>query len=172
MNSEQVKKINAPYLLSYILVPAAVTALCYLVGYLFFHDGGMGAVICFLVPPVLSILWWIYGGKLIFRRKRTKLMREFEQSGFRPNHTFDSDVGTVIVDIGQGKIALLFFWNPFQNYILPHGRWEIRRRLPDGQQPCQLPIHGRQCPHQGQYIHIEQTLAYGQRLYPYRHFQG
>lgn len=122
MNSEQVKKINVPYLLSYIFVPAAITALCYLVGYLFFHDGGMGAVICFLVPPVLSILWWIYGGKLIFRRKRTKLMREFEQSGYRPNHTFDSDGGTVIVDIGQGKIALLFFWNPFQNYILPASR--------------------------------------------------
>ncbi len=122
MNQETIKKINVPYLLSYIFVPIAITAVCYLLGYLFFYDGGMGAVILFMVPPAVSILWWVFGGKMIFRGKRKKLMRELEQSGFQPNHTFDSDGCTVIVDIGHGKIAVLTFWNPFQSYVLPASR--------------------------------------------------
>lgn len=122
MNNEPVKKINVPYLLSYIFIPALITALCFWLGYTFFHDGGTGAVILFMVPPALSLLWWIFGGKLIFKGKRKKLLKELEHSGFRPNHTFDSDICTVIVDIEHGKLALIFFWNPFQNYILPASR--------------------------------------------------
>ena len=90
MNSETVKKLNVPYLLSYILAPAAVTALCFFLGYTFFHDGGAGAAILFMVPPALSVLWWTLGGKMIFKGKRKKLMNELERSGFLPNHTFDN----------------------------------------------------------------------------------
>lgn len=122
MNCEPVKKKNVAYLLSYIFVPAAITALCFWLGYVFFHDGGVGAVILFMVPPALSILWWMFGGKLIFKGKRKKLIRELEGSGFHANHTFDSDGCTVIVDIQQGKLALVFFWNPFQSYVLPASR--------------------------------------------------
>lgn len=122
MNSELVKKTNVPYLLSYIFVPIAITALCFLLGYMFFRDGGMGAVILFMVPPILSVLWWIFGGKMIFKGKRRQLTGNLESSGFLPNHTFDSDFCTVIVDIEHGKIALIFFWNPFRNYVLPASR--------------------------------------------------
>ncbi len=122
MNSEPVKKMNVPYFLAYILIPAAVTALCFFLGYTFFRDGGAGAVVLFLIPPVLSILWWMFGGKIIFKGKRKKLMQELEHSGFCANHTFDSDICTVVVDMEHGKIALIFFWNPFQNYVLPAGR--------------------------------------------------
>ncbi len=122
MNNEPVKKINAMYLISYIGIPLLCTALCFWLGYTFFHDGGLGAVALFLVPPTLSILWWVWGGKLLFKGKRKKLMRELEQSGFIPNHTFDSDICTVIVDIEHGKLAILFFWNPFQSYVLPASR--------------------------------------------------
>ncbi|MEH2941788.1 hypothetical protein VSQ32_02705 [Lachnospiraceae bacterium KK002] len=131
MNNEPVKKINVPYLLSYILVPVLITALCFWLGYTFFHDGGTGAVILFMVPPVLSLLWWIFGGKLIFKGKRKKLLKELEQNGFCPNHTFDSDICTVIVDIEHGKLALIFFWNPFRNYVLPARRID-KIRTDDG----------------------------------------
>lgn len=131
MNNEPVKKINVPYLLSYILVPVLITALCFWLGYTFFHDGGAGAVILFMVPPVLSLLWWIFGGKLIFKGKRKKLLKELEQNGFCPNHTFDSDICTVIVDIEHGKLALIFFWNPFRNYVLPASRID-KIRTDDG----------------------------------------
>ncbi len=122
MNTEPLKKKNMLYLLSYICVPIAVTAVCFLLGYLFFRDGGMGAVILFMVPPALSALWWIFAGKLIFKGKRKKMLQELEGSGFTPNHTFDSDGCTVVVDIVRGKIAMLFFWNPFQSYVLPASR--------------------------------------------------
>lgn len=131
MNNEPVKKINVPYLLSYILIPVLITALCFWLGYTFFHDGGTGAVILFMVPPVLSLLWWIFGGKLIFKGKRKKLLKELEQNGFCPNHTFDSDICTVIVDIEHGKLALIFFWNPFRNYVLPARRID-KIRTDDG----------------------------------------
>ena len=131
MNNEPVKKINVPYLLSYILVPVLITALCFWLGYTFFHDGGTGAVILFMVPPVLSLLWWIFGGKLIFKGKRKKLLKELEQNGFCPNHTFDSDICTVIVDIEHGKLALIYFWNPFRNYVLPARRID-KIRTDDG----------------------------------------
>lgn len=131
MNNEPVKKINVPYLLSYILVPVLITALCFWLGYTFFHDGGTGAVILFMVPPVLSLLWWIFGGKLIFKGKRKKLLKELEQNDFCPNHTFDSDICTVIVDIEHGKLALIFFWNPFRNYVLPARRID-KIRTDDG----------------------------------------
>ena len=80
MNNEPVKKINAMYLISYIGIPLLCTALCFWLGYTFFHDGGLGAVVLFLVPPTLSILWWVWGGKLLFKGKRKKLMRELEIS--------------------------------------------------------------------------------------------
>ncbi len=122
MNSEPLKKKNLLYLLSYICVPIAVTAVCFLLGYLFFRDGGMGAAILFMVPPALSLLWWMFAGKMIFKGKRKNMMRELERSGFTPNHTFDSDGSTVVVDIEHGKLAMLFFWNPFQSYVLPASR--------------------------------------------------
>ena len=122
MNTEPLKKKNMLYLLSYICVPIAVTAVCFLLGYLFFRDGGMGAAILFMVPPALSLLWWMFAGKMIFNGKRKNMMRELERSGFTPNHTFDSDGSTVVVDIEHGKLAMLFFWNPFQSYILPASR--------------------------------------------------
>ncbi|MCI9426301.1 MAG: hypothetical protein HFI81_00875 [Eubacterium sp.] len=122
MNHETLKKMNPLYFLSYILIPAAVTAVCFWLGYTFFHDGGAGAAILFMGPSFLSILWWAFGGKLLFKAKRKKLIREFQNSGFRPDQTFDSDFCTVLVDMEQGRLGLIFFWNPFKNYILPAAR--------------------------------------------------
>ncbi len=122
MNYEPVKKINVPYLLSYIFIPIVITAFCFFMGYLFFHDGGPGAAILFMIPPFLSILWWIFAGKLFYKGKQKKLLQEFESKGFWPHHTFKSDGCTVIIDIEQGKLGVVFFWNPFQSYILPAAR--------------------------------------------------
>jgi len=103
MNNEPVKKINVPYLLSYIFIPALVTALCFWLGYTFFHDGGTGAVILFMVPSALSLLWWIFGGKLIFKGKRKKLMKEL-----------DSDKGIGLIESvrqGLGKPNIIYVKN-------------------------------------------------------------
>ena len=57
-----IKKINFVYLLCTIFIPLMLVSLGLTVGYFLFHDGGVGAVICFLVPPVLAFVWWSAGG--------------------------------------------------------------------------------------------------------------
>ena len=69
---EKVKKINYAYLLGYILIPLAVAALSILIGYLCFKDGGVGAVVCFMGGPGVAILWWIFGGNIIYKMAKKK----------------------------------------------------------------------------------------------------
>ena len=60
-----IKKINFVYLLCTIFIPLMLVSLGLTIGYFFFHDGGTGAVICFLAPPVLAFVWWCFGGRQI-----------------------------------------------------------------------------------------------------------
>ena len=121
MENEQIKKINVLYIFSYIVIPILVCALCYILSALFFPKGNM-AVILLMGPTIISVVWWIFGGKMLFKQKQKKMESELEQSGFKRNQTFYADGSTVVVDTENGKIAILFFWNPFQSYILPASR--------------------------------------------------
>ena len=105
------------YLLGYILLPIIICAICYVVGYFFFPKGTMAAVL-FMVPTFAAILWWSFGGSILFKQKRKKFEKELDESNFKRNHTFYGRGNTVIVD-ESGKIGLMFFWNPFNSYILP-----------------------------------------------------
>lgn len=122
MNNKPVKKTNIVYLLATILVPIALIALIGWLGYVFFKDGGAGAVICFMCPTLLAAAWWILGPTTIWRMKKKKMMKDLNAQGFNRNQTFYGSNQTVVVDIKQGKIALLFFWNPFEMYVLTAGR--------------------------------------------------
>ena len=122
MNNKPVKKTNVAYMLLVILVPIAVIVLGGVIGYLFFRDGGAGAVVCFMCPTALAVIWWIFGPTTIWNRKKKKLMKELKEQGFNRNQTFYGSNQTVAVDIRQGKVALLFFWNPFEEFILPASR--------------------------------------------------
>lgn len=117
-----IKKINFVYLLCYIFVPIALISLGFLLGYLFFYDGGTGAVVMFMGPGLLAFLWWCFGGRLLYKQNRKKLLRELDERGFTQNQTFDGRGATVIVDLKRGELALVFFWNPFEHYILPAKR--------------------------------------------------
>ena len=119
---KQVKKVNAAYLLGYIFLPLIVTLLCFWLGYTFFYGGGAMAAVLMMGPGLLSVLWWIFGGNLIYKQRKKKLERELDGSGFVRNQTFYGDGCTVVVDMGSGKIALIFFWNPFESYVLPASR--------------------------------------------------
>lgn len=121
METNKIKKINIPYLLGYIFVPILVCALCFLLSYLFFPKGNM-AVVLLMLPPFLALMWWIFGGKLIFKKNQKELEKELDQMGFVRNHTFYGRGSMVVVDAQNGKIALLFFWNPTQKYVLPASR--------------------------------------------------
>ncbi len=50
------------------------------------------------------------------------LEKKLDETGFTRNQTFDGKGVEVIVDTKKGQIALQFFWNPFESYILPASR--------------------------------------------------
>ena len=122
MNQKTVQKINYVYLLLTILLPIALILLLGFVGYKCFPDGGTGAVVCFMLPTAVSVVWWIFGPTTIWRIQKKAMEKKLDQEGFTRNQTFYGSSHTVVVDIRRGMIALLFFWNPFVPYILPASR--------------------------------------------------
>ena len=122
MNTKPVKKTNVLYLLLTILVPLALIVGLGYIGATFFRDGGTGAVVCLMAPTAVSVVWWIFGPTTIWRLKRNKMEKDLDAQGFNRNQTFYGGNQTVVVDIKQGKVALLFFWNPFEMYVQPASR--------------------------------------------------
>lgn len=121
MESQKIKKINFGYLLGYILIPIIICAICFTIGVLFFPEGAM-AVILYMVPVFVSVIWWVFGGNFIFKKKRNLFEAKLDQEGFKRNQTFYADGSMIVVDIENGKIGALFFWNPFQTFVLPANR--------------------------------------------------
>ncbi len=119
---EKVQKKNMGYLLGYILGPAAVVALCYVIGATVFRDGGYGAVVCFLGSPLLAAAWYILAGRIFYKSGVKKLDAAMDEQGLFRNQTFNGRGCTVIVDMDKGMLGLAFFWNPFKQYIIPAGR--------------------------------------------------
>lgn len=119
---EKIQKINILYLLGYIFIPAIICALGYTLCYFCFRDGGTGAVLTTMVPTIAAVVWWIFGGSLIFKQKTKELEKRFEAGGYRRNQTFYGRGQTVVLDVEKGMMGVIFFWNPFQNYILPASR--------------------------------------------------
>ncbi len=118
MEQEKIKKINILYLLGYIFVPIIICAICFIIGMLYFPKG-TGAVILFMGPTILSALWWIFAGTIIFKTKTKKFEQELDKNKFDRTSTFYGKGKTVIIDSKTGKIALIFFWNPSKTYIVP-----------------------------------------------------
>ena len=87
-------------------------------------DGGTMAVVLFMCPPLLSMVWWICAGRFLFKRKKKALEKELDEQGFSRNQTFYGDGCMVVIDTNKGNMALLFFWNPFEKQIFPVSRIE------------------------------------------------
>lgn len=121
MESIKIKKVNVVYLLSYIFAPILICALCFWIGMTYFPKGNM-AVVLFMGPSILSVIWWIFAGRMIYKRNQKKLEKTLNETGFERNHTFYGDGSMVVVDVAHGKIAIVFFWNPFENFIVPANR--------------------------------------------------
>ena len=122
MNAKPVKKTNAVYLLLTILVPLVFIGVMGYIGATFFRDGGAGAGVCFMCPTVAAVAWWILGPTTIWNQKKKKMMKTLTAQGFNRSQTFYGSNQTVAVDVQHGKVALLFFWNPFEMFVLPAER--------------------------------------------------
>ena len=77
MENKKIEKRSLPYMLSYILVPALIITICWLLWSTVFTKGNM-AVVIGLCIPFLCILWWIFAGRLIYSQKQKKLVRELD----------------------------------------------------------------------------------------------
>ncbi len=121
MEYETIKKANLHYILGYIFAPMFICAICFWLSAQFFPDGTMAAILL-LGPSFLSIVWWILGGQILYKQAQKKLIAELDQMGFKRNHTFYGSSNMVAIDVTNGKIALLFFWNPFQNFVISASR--------------------------------------------------
>lgn len=121
MENQKVKKINLVYLLSYIFAPMLICAICFTLSAKFFPAGNM-AVILIMGPSMLSFIWWVFTGNFLYKRAQKRLEKELDESGFVKNHIFYGAGWTVAVDIENGKIAMVSFWNPSVSYILPADR--------------------------------------------------
>ena len=122
MSTKPVKKVNAVYLLATIFLPIAIIVLGGFIGYQFFRDGGNGAVICFMCPTALAVIWWVFGTTTIWRMRKKNMMKVLDEQGFERHQTFYGNNQTVVVDMKKGTVAMLFFWNPFELYVLPASR--------------------------------------------------
>lgn len=118
MNQKRIEKFNVVYLLLTILAPIVLIGILGYVGYANFRAGGAGAVVCLVCPTVLSVLWWLIGPGLIWRVRKKALARQLDEIRFTRSQTFHGSTQTVVADTERGEIALLFFWNPFEPYIL------------------------------------------------------
>ena len=122
MTTEQVKKTDYVYLMCYIFVPLAAAGLSLFIGYTFFQDGGAGAVVCMFAIPLLAVLWWAFGGRVLYKLGKKRMLKKLDEMGVDRRQIFYSDGCVVSMDMEQGKIGLLFFWNPFQIQVVPAGR--------------------------------------------------
>ena len=122
MNAKTVKKVSPVYLLAAIFVPIIlIIAGGWLAGTVFLGRGAL-FMASYSVPLVLSVVWWMFGMTTIWKQKKKAMMKQLDSQGFNRNQTFYGSNQTVAVDIRQGKVALLFFWNPFEPFVLPASR--------------------------------------------------
>lgn len=123
MENKKIKKINVLYLLGYIFVPIIVIAICIVISSNLPKEENISNILI-MGSILLSIAWWISGGKIVFKKNQKRLEKMFKEQGFVQNNTFYGDGAEVIVDVNAGKIGLQFFWNPSESYIISAKRIE------------------------------------------------
>lgn len=122
MDGKPVKKINFVYLLCYIFVPLMAAALSVYIGYLYFREGGTGAVVCFVAVPILAVLWWIFAGRIFYSIGKRRMLKQLDKMGIDRRQIFYSDSCVVSLDIEQAKLGLLFFWKPLKVQVASASR--------------------------------------------------
>lgn len=113
---EKIQKINILYPIAYIFVPLFVMGTGVALAVLL--PQGTGLMVT-MVTFFGAILWWSILGRKVYEKQRDKKLRELKDSGFVPNHTFNADGCTLVVDLVHGQVALLFRWNPGKVFIRP-----------------------------------------------------
>ena len=119
---DRVQKVNAAYVLGYIFIPPAVLVGSILVGWQFFRDSITGAVVCFAAIPLAVVCAWIFTARIVYHFEKKKMLRQLDEAGIDRRQIFYGDKCVVSVDMEQGKLGLIFFWNPFEVQVIPAER--------------------------------------------------
>ena len=124
MNNGPVRKFNMAYLLAYIFVPLIISVLGTCAAFIFFPTGGTGAALLVMVPWIVSIAWWIGGGRFLYKRAKKRAEAELKGQGLNANQIFYSRGWSIFTDVGSGQVGLVSFWNPFKTFLIPASRIE------------------------------------------------
>lgn len=119
---EKMKKIDPVYTLVNILLPFVVLIGTVALGVLIYdYVPEQVGMILSIVGVGFFFLWWAYLGRKLYEMRREKTLAALSADGFSPSHTFNADGCTLVVDLDQGKIALVFRWNPKKAYVRSAG---------------------------------------------------
>lgn len=121
MEGQPVKRVSCGYLACYILIPLAGAALGLYAGRTWLRGSGAGAA-CMAAAPLLAVLWWAFGGRLVYRAGRRRMAKRLDGMGIDRRQIFYGESCVVSMDMERRKMGLLFFWNPFQVQVIPAGR--------------------------------------------------
>lgn len=116
MENEKIKKVNPLYLLAYIWLPLMIAGVVIGVSVKLISNSGVGTIVN-AVAFLGVIFWYAIGGEKFYKSLVKKIEAKLDAEGFKRNQTFYGKSQTVIVDIAGGRIASVFFWNPFKYYI-------------------------------------------------------
>lgn len=122
MSNGPVRKFNMAYLLAYIFVPLALCAAGMGITYAFFRSGGTGAVIFIMVPWAVAVVWWIGGGRFLYKRAKKRAEAQLKAQGLNANQIFYSRGWSIFTDVAAGQVGLVSFWNPFKIFLIPASR--------------------------------------------------
>ena len=114
--AENIQKINVLYPIANIFIPLLVLGSGVALAVILPQGAGLTVT---LVTFFGAILWWSILGRKVYEKQRDKKLQELKDSGFIPNHTFNADGCTLVVDMVHGQVALLFRWNPGKVYVRP-----------------------------------------------------
>lgn len=113
---EKMQKINPLYLILNIFGPVAVMVLAVALGVMLPEQVGL---ILSILGVGLAVAWWGFLGRKFYDKTKGRTLAGLEETGFVPNHTFNADGCTVVVDLVHAQVALLFRWNPTKAYVRP-----------------------------------------------------
>lgn len=114
--TEKLQKINWLYLLLNIVGPVVFMIGMTALGLAFPQQIG---VFFSIIGFGGAMLWWCFLGHKFYEKSRDAQIAKLEESGFVCNHTFNADGCTLIVDLVNGQVALIFRWNPGKAYVRP-----------------------------------------------------
>lgn len=113
-HTAKLQKINWLYLLLSTIGPIVFMVAMTALGVALPEQVG---IFCAIIGFGGAALWWSLLGRRQYEKMRDTRIEELKTQGFVCNHIFNADGNTLIVDLEQSQVALIFRWNPGKVYV-------------------------------------------------------